>query len=416
MAIDPAKMAAITKATLAGEPTAAPKKSPAKLDQQQAARDNYVPQGDPSAPVYAQPAQLPPQKNEWSLQGGFDMSGPGAAEDAYARYGQQLAAPGATEQYAQDPNAYAKAKGATNSGQYTGQYNPMAGTTDLQSLAGNKGAFNDAQNATASGQYWNSLQGQSNVPKDMSAYYDRQYDKGSSRINDQMAARGMFGSSAALNQQGQFAADLGAQQAKDEAAYGLQSAGLNDQIMRGASGAADAATSNRYGQQLQTAQSVGQEGLSRYGAGLQGAGQADNAGLGLYGQGLQGAQASDAAKTSRLGVLGQGAMNADTSRQGRTNSVYDNLMGTTNDVNGLVGTSYGDMLTADQGGFDMGQQMSLGAGAANLAGVQNSSALNVAGANAAGQGATNAAQTVAGLSAYNQQQKKPSSPPAGKTG
>jgi hypothetical protein len=371
-------------------------KDPAKLEQNAINAKNY--QGAQQPTNQQAPAQASQYPNQWSLQGGFDMSGPGAAEDAYARYGSQLAAPGATEAYA-GANTPGSARSQTASGQYAGTYNPMAGQSALQGIAGQGGAGQDAaQAATASGQYWNSLQGQSNVPKDMGAYYDRQYEKGAQRINNQAGARGMYNSSAALDQQTQFASDLGGQQARDEAQYGLQSSDLNNRIMSGAASAADSAGMSRYNSGANVAQAAGAEGTSRYLAGLQGAGQADTAGLGMYGAGLQGAQASDNALTGRLGLLGQGAMGADQSRQGRVGSVYNNLSGLAGDLSGVAGASYADGLAADQGLYDMGQQMSLGAGLANLTGVQNQSALNMAGAQAVGQGATNAATTALQLS------------------
>lgn len=355
--------------------------NPALKGQQKA----VAPQLPPSSIVpdlsgqFAQPQSY---ANNWQLQGGFDMSGPGAAEDAYAKNSGQLSTPGSTEQYAGQYNPM-NMGGAT--GAYTQKYNPMAmgGATDK--YASNPGSWGDAYGATASGQYWNSLQGQSNAPKDMGAYYDRASDRSAATVNRQAGARGMFNSSAAMDQLGKTEADIRSQQARDEAQYGLQSAALQNDIMSGASRSADAAAQGRYGMGLQAAQASDQLGLGRYSAGLQGAMASDSNDLSRFGAGLNAATAADNAKQGRLGLLGQGASAADVSRQGRVGSVYDNLATLSGGLAGTLGGAYSDMFGTDQGLFDMGQQMSLGSGLANLAGAQNNSALNMA----AGQGMAN---------------------------
>lgn len=347
----------------------------------------------PMAPVVQQQPTAPaPYQNSWSLQGGFDMSGPGAAEDAYARYGSQLAAPSASEAYNNTYNPVA-ARGQTATGAFTSQYNPMGQQSALGQY-NNPGAMDASRNATASGQYWNSVQGQSNAPKDMSGYYDRASERTASGINRQASARGMYNSSAAMDQLGRAESDLRGQQARDEAQYGLQSAQVNDSIQRGAATAADSAGLGRFNAGAGIASGLDQFGLDRYRTGLTGAGQADSAGNAAFGAGLSGAQAADAGRTGRLGLLGSGAMAADSSRQGRVGSVYDNLATLSGGLAGTLGAGYNDMFNTDQWLFDMTQQMGLGSGLANLNNAQNVGALGMSSAQGMGNTFAGAGQDV----------------------
>lgn len=371
-----------------------------------------------SQPVTTSRLAPPPQpgaptNNTWQPQGGFDVSGIGAAEDAYGRYGSQLAQPSAQEQYASTNNPV-QARGQTATYDYTRQNDPNRNTSAIDKFAANNQPLNgkgaaeaygsnpngvaDAQSSTASGQYWNSVQGKSNVPKDMSAYYDRASERAASSTNKQAAARGMYNSSAAMDQLSQGETDIRSQQAKDEAAYGLQSAQLNDSIQRGAAQGADSAGVSRYGAGLQGAlgsdasgmsrynsgrETAGQQdstGIGRYTAGLAGAGQTDSQGNSLYNTGLGGAQSSDAGKTGRIGLLGQGAMAADTSRQGRYGLVSDQAGNLAGGLAATVGDGFGDMINSNEGLAEMGDQYNLGAGAANLTNAQNMGALGVGGA------------------------------------
>lgn len=147
--------------------------------------------------------------------------------------------------------------------------------------------FNGAQTidkemgATASGQYWDSLQDDEVVPQDMSAYYDRAREKGVAQLDRAAASRGMFNSSAALDQQRELASDIGAQQAQAEADYAVKASLARNDIMGGASA------------------------------------QADTAGLGRYNTLLGGAQAADEGLTSRLELAGEQAADVDDVSLGR---------------------------------------------------------------------------------------------------
>jgi hypothetical protein len=355
-----------------------------------------------------------------ATQGGFDLSGPSAQEEAYGKYGSQLAAPGKAEgynaqyggqfaapggaqQFASNPNGLSQAKAGTSAGAAYAQANPALQQQSAQERFAGQGSLDQSRGGTASGQYWQGLQGGANMPAaDMSAYYNRAQETGSAQIDKAAAARGMYGSTAALDQQRQLSADLGGQRARDEAQYGLQRAGLQDNIMGGAAARADQSGLGAYGAQLNAAQASDQGLLGRLGLGGNLAGGADQAGLSSYlGQfgvqqgadqgaisrfnaGMGGAQASDSSLQSRLGLLGQGAQSADAGRTGRIGMAHDALAGITGATGQMLGGAYTDMFATDQGYMDMGQQLSLGAGNQALQG----SIANVAGTAAQGAQAT----------------------------
>lgn len=369
-----------------------------------------------------------PQPGPQYAQDGFDISGAGQAEKAYGQYGHLLGAPGATERFAGDPGQYDRAVGGTRTAAYTAQHDPMAGPSRVdaftagnkpldgrgatESLYGDAGAYDREGSSTAAGQYWNSLKGASNIPKDMSAYYDRAREKGAAAVDRSAAARGQFNSSHAMDQQRELNADISARQAQDEAKYGLESADLNNRIRSGASQAADRSAAERFGQRVDSARASDSSGMGRYNAGytaalgggnldldryragLTGAQQTDSAGDTRYGSQLRGATSADDALTGRISTLGQGAVAADRSRLDRVGAFGDRLAGLTGAVGTTAGGAYDDLLRTDQGLVDLGSQYSLGSGLASLNGAKESGALNVASATGAGQTVAGAGQDV----------------------
>ncbi len=383
-----------------------------------------------------QRVSLPQSYAQQPAQGGFDLSGPSAQEAAYGKYAGQLGQAGRTENYATqnvgqfqqpsraeayagNPNAFNQAAGST-AGAYTfGQAAPALGGQSAQERFAGAQNIDQTMGATASGQYWNSLQGGNNLPaQDMSAYYDRARETGSAGLDKAAAARGMFGSTAALDQQRQLQADIGGQQARDEAQYGLQRAGLQHNIMGGAAGQADTAGLGRYNTLLGAAGASDQGLLARLGLMGNLGGAADSAGLSKYlgqfgvqqggdagqiarfGAGLSGVQAADQGMLGRLGTLGQGAASSDAGRTGRIGMFSDPLGNLTAGASGIVGKAYEGMLGTDQGYIDMATQLGLGAGAQNLQNaIGNTAAVGAQGANmtAAGAGADAQAANIYGL-------------------
>lgn len=330
--------------------------------------------------------------------GGFDLSGPSAQESAYSQYGGQLGQKGATENFV-GQNAGALAGPGRTSGVF-GQAQPaLAGQSAQERFLGTDP--NQQSNATASGQYWNSLQGGANLPAaNMDAYYKRAQEKGAAQLDKAAAARGMFGSTAALDQQRQLSADLGAAQSQAEAQYGLQRAGLADQIMGGAAGRADTSGLGRFNAMQGAAQGADAGLLARLGLSGQLGATADAGDLSRFGAGLGAAQASDQSMLGRLGLLGQGAAGSDAGKLGRTGMFADQLGNLTAGASGIVGQGYAGMLGADQEAFDQATQLSLGAGAQNLNNAisnTNTTAAQGAGLQATGAAADQSAANIYGL-------------------
>lgn len=133
--------------------------------------------------------------------GSLDMMKPGAGEQFFADNKDAYQTPGMAETYASDVL-----------GKYGGGQNPHVS--------------NDAEGAYQ--------QFQASTPANMDPYYDRQRQVLSNQMNGQLASRGAYGSSVGLNSLAGGMADIGAQQAKDEASYGLSRAGLAGTLARGA--------------------------------------------------------------------------------------------------------------------------------------------------------------------------------------
>lgn len=115
------------------------------------------------------------------------------------------------------------------------------------------------------------------LSQNLDPYYDRAFDVGAGRINKQMAARGMYGSSAATDQIGQLSANLGAEQANREGQYGLQVDAANrswmDQLGQ-AAGLADSTRLNYLDSSGQAALATSNSDLQRITAGQDAAGSA----------------------------------------------------------------------------------------------------------------------------------------------
>lgn len=108
----------------------------------------------------------------------------------------------------------------------------------------------------------------------MGAYYDRAWDTGSKRLNNEFAARGAYNSGAATQQLSDLAANLGAQQSRDEAQYGLDRARVGSMLSQAASGEARSTLGDQMSVlqgQLGAASDADRAKLARLGGGLSGA-------------------------------------------------------------------------------------------------------------------------------------------------
>lgn len=189
-------------------------------------------------------------------------------------------------------------------------------------------------------QYWNAVSGRFNAPTTsesyfddfqqnlpaFGSYYDRAKERSQADINDQLAARGIYGSSKGLDVLGGAVTDLEAQRANREADYMLAQAGLGGQL----AGQADA---NR---------------LAQLGLGGRLAGQAQGLGLERLGLGGRLAGMADAADLSRLGA----GMSAATTAQDLRRQRGRDYMGDVAGAGGMVGMQAGrgleNMLLSDQ--------------------------------------------------------------------
>lgn len=154
----------------------------------------------------------------------------------------------------------------------------------------------------------------------LNTFYDREQQKRSKRLSDQMAAMGVFGSGATARGMYELEGELGAAQARDMASL----AGQADQSKLGRIGAAQSFSS-----------AAGDEEINRYGLGMEAAYKSDESTRGnasLMNQSSQAAQAlqlqrlfqggqlglqADAEGRQRLGLAGTFANNADGAQMAR---------------------------------------------------------------------------------------------------
>lgn len=172
--------------------------------------------------------------------------------------------------------------------------------------------------STAAGKYLQSLPGDALPPKDMSQYYDRAREKGVAQLDRASASRGLFNSSAALDQQREFATDIGAQQSQAEADYAVKAALAKNDIMGGAANAADASGLARYNTLLGSAQAADEGQIGRLGlSGTQAnaVDEEERQRAGLIGSQAQGV---DAETRERAGLIGDQASNADAASLARS--------------------------------------------------------------------------------------------------
>ena len=153
--------------------------------------------------------------------GSYNFSGmpqtntnPGAARGSQGAPPAYAPAAPPQAQYAPDVgfNANAQGTGEQVSSAFLNHY----GTSGIPGTTNNSQGAYDSWSATAG-------PAPGAIPEaNMSKYYDNASQKAQNTINRQMAARGSYGSSNAIGNLSQAETDLRAQQARDEAQYGLQ--------------------------------------------------------------------------------------------------------------------------------------------------------------------------------------------------
>jgi len=266
------------------------------------------------------------------------FSAPGASESFYGSAAPQLAGQGAGESnvYSMMPEFRNRGAGEVNNdyvrdmlkanNNTQGFYNGMIGSgfVDANSAGSEFDYFRPQlrENSYSENLYESGNQG-------LNTFYDREYDKRSRRLQDQMAAMGVFGSGATGRGMYELEGELGAAQARDMASL----AGQADQARLGRVGAAESFS-----------KSAGAEQIARYGLGLQGATAADESTRGnatgmtnaakiaqelqldrLFKSGTLGLSADEAGR-SRIDLAGKLAQNSDTAMLDRLKTgadIYD---------------------------------------------------------------------------------------------
>lgn len=277
----------------------------------------------PAAPAYS-PAAMQPWPAPHAADPGFDQSKPGQAEAAYAQHGNDFYSPSAMGKLwgsvsGMDPN------GPSTAGQYWssvagGQNTPMAAS----------GAYHDFEGST---------------PANLDPAYARAEETTSGAINDQLAARGLHGSSYGVGLIGSKVADLEAQKVKDNAQYGLQRAQLGGSL---ASAADQGALAKTLG----------------FGSLAQAGGSADLSRLGLL------AGVAGGADSQRLAALtaGESAANvAQGAKRTRTQDYFGNIYQPSAMMTNEAGATGDNVLNSDQMMLEQLQALLMGMPAADIA-------------------------------------------------
>jgi hypothetical protein len=243
------------------------------------------------------------QENERNAAG-LNMMKPGVNEQFFSEHGGEMTGPG----------------------QYQDWFAQHGGNLDQPGMAQKNAAEVLAKYGT----------GQTVPEADFGAYYDRAAEKATQGLNNQLAARGQYGSGVGLGMIGTQLADLRAQEAKDKADYGLKrSADLRDWTNT----VSDIAHTGDVSQ------------LERWNATGQGAGLADATGL------------------ARWKAAQQGAESAQDSQRTRGQDMFNNNLGLGAANSGIAGAAYGSAATQDSALLDAINALKMGKGTEGVAGA-----------------------------------------------
>lgn len=270
----------------------------------------------------------------------LDISGPGASELFYGNNQDAYQTPGQTENWWN-----------RNQGQF-GQ----AGTGETYANAAlNRYFGREPQGTNIQQQTYDQFQqDRPNIATDpgLSPYYANARKVGQEALNNQMAARGGFNSSAGLDQLNTFNQGLAGDQANREAQYNLQRLGeqrawdqLGGQLASGLDQNALANSQNQMG----WAQALG--GLANQGQGMQ---------LSRLNAGMSGAGNAD---TAMLNRLNQGMSAANTTQQNqmqRAQQLFGNQMTLGGALSDMAGNTYNQMLGSDQQLMDAAMASEMG--------------------------------------------------------
>lgn len=169
---------------------------------------------------------------------------------------------------------------------------------------------------------------------DFDKYYDRSEQNATQKLNDQLSARGTYGSSVGLGQIGSMLADMEGNRARDKAQYGLQ-------------------------------RSADDRGWTETQGGL--ASSADTSGLNQWAV-AGGAEAKASSEANdRWGMAMSAADQAQGAQRTRGQDFFNNNLSMGNALSGTAGSSYDAALAQDQGLVDAVISLGLGKDAESVA-------------------------------------------------
>lgn len=301
-------------------------------------------------PQPAPPPQMPTPPAGW-----MDLTQPGQGEQAARFVAGQLKQPGQLEDWwSQNSGFFSQPSWAENFLQNAAQGfgTPSAGET----MAGDAahalfGAANRFGAQTPGESFVNEVLKRGVPEAGLDPYYDNAKRRALESINQNAAARGVYGSSAAIDSGSEAVANLEAEKANREAEFDLNSRLGLGQLGLGAGqlglgrGIAGANALNASGN---LGLGAGQLGLGRGIAGANAANAGGALGLNRNIAGVNGASAAQLAGLNRLSTLLNAGTTGQTLREGRVRGAF-------NDTAGLGGQVFGPSLGAGMGaiGNDM---------------------------------------------------------------
>ncbi len=189
----------------------------------------------------------------------------------------------------------------------------------------------------------------------LGAYYDRAKTRTAGSINDQLAARGSFGSSAGMQQIGDAMVGLEAERANKEADY-----------RAGIAGQADEARMTRMGLGGTFAGQAQDRAQGRVAQGMGMASQAQNQMLDRTMAGQNAAGAVDAQNLNQLIAGGNASMGSQQMRTNRVQAGLDNRIRTSDIASSIIGGGMNNIADNDQKLFEAMEALGMGAAAQNV--------------------------------------------------
>jgi len=293
-----------------------------------------------------------------------DMTKQGAAEKYFKDFGEGFTGPTMSQGFA--ANTFNKF--GENQPGVTQNAGAAYGKIEGAGMPGNvQGVFDETRTGVPAAEGRGALQDfRANVSANMDPYYADASRKAGERIDRSFGARGMYGSSAALDARREMETELAGQQAKEEAQYGLQRAGLGGTL----AGQVDSTALARSGLLGTLGGSADAATQARLGL-MSSAGSAADASSQAASQNLQGWQRtlSDLFNTTDQGrvaalTAGMGAAgSAQDMQRRRGQDAFGNEMAMGNAMSGTMGSAYDAMIGRDQTALNDVISLYTGAGA-----------------------------------------------------